>query len=41
VAIVDPEHLIALELVDGAMAALARRARAADHLIEQIAACTR
>lgn len=35
-AIVDPEHLHALELPTGEMAALNRRARAVDHLTDQI-----
>ncbi len=37
-AIVDPEHLVALELPSAELAALTRRARAADALTEQIAA---
>lgn len=37
IAIVDAHHLIALELPDEAVAALNRRARAADHLTDQIA----
>lgn len=38
IAIVDPEHLVALELPSAELAALTRRARAADALTEQIAA---